>query len=120
MFSFVLRSGFLLLPVFVGLCRVSKPCQILKLKRVLLSASPRVVIVDWKRRSGLGKATPREGLVPVSFVGFCGVSGFAGFCRVAKSCQNLCAESGSQVPSSKGYCFRIFAGSRVLLGFDGF
>ena len=36
------------------------------------------------------RATPREGLVPVSFVGFCGVSGFAGFCRVAKSCQNLC------------------------------
>ena len=29
------------------------------------------------------------------------------------------ATVGQQIPSGKGYCFRIFAGSRVLLGFDG-
>ena len=78
------------IPSFTIWC--NKPsffCKILpgwKLKKVLLNASPRVVVVDWKLRSGLGKGNPRFGRVwsgSLGVVGFCWVSGFAGFCQVA-------------------------------------
>ena len=93
---------------FVGLCRVAKPCQISKLKRVLRSASPRVVVVDRKLRNGLGKGNLQRGVL-VGFIGFVWLL-YIGFARspVRRSIV-IVPKSGRAWSGLVGFCW-------VLLG----
>ena len=139
MFSFVLRSGFFFFffcfcwflldfAGFVGFCRVSKPCQILKLKRVLLSASPRVVDSGLEAPKWLGKGNSQRGAcAQVGFVGFCGVSsnpaiklclrssglqGLVGFGRVRSVPHASLASARAQSPA-KPQLRRVLAETQI-------